>query len=33
MGLRRIGEHLIRLVDSMVGSAGKRGTRAPAARR
>jgi AcrR family transcriptional regulator len=33
MGLRRIGEHLVRLVDSMVGSAGKRGTRAPAARR
>jgi AcrR family transcriptional regulator len=33
MGLRRIGEHLVRLVDSMVASVATRRTRAPAARR
>jgi hypothetical protein len=26
MGLRRVGEHLIRLVDSMVATQGKGGT-------
>jgi hypothetical protein len=30
MGLRRVGEHLMRLVDSMVASGGKR---RPGARR
>lgn len=33
MGLRRVGEHLVRLVDSMVATQGKRGARAPATRR